>query len=69
MDKLYTLTQLYKKQYRQCGNNEQEDFYIQLDKKVVQDIPITKKHISYIKGALVITLKDLETRLVDQKSN
>ena len=69
MDKLYTLTQLYKKQYRQCGNNEQEDFYIQLDKKVVQDIPITKKRISYIKGALIITLKDLEEGLIDQRNN
>ena len=66
MDKPYILTQLYKKQYRQRKNNKQEDFYIQLDKKVIQDIPIIEKRISYIKGALIITLKDLENRLIDQ---
>ena len=69
MDKLYILTQLYKKWYRQRKNNKQEDFYIQLDKKVVQDILIIEKRISYIKGALIITLKDLEDRLIDQRSN
>ena len=35
IDKLYILIQLYKKWYRQRKNNKQEDFYIQLDKKVV----------------------------------
>ena len=69
MDKLYILIQLYKKQYRQRKNNKQEDFYIQLDKKVVQDILIIEKYISYIKGALIITLKDLEEGLIDQRSN
>ena len=34
-DEPYTLTQLYKKWYRQRKNNKWEDFYIQLDKKVV----------------------------------
>ena len=28
-----------------------------------------EKHISYIKGVLIITLKDLENRLIDQRSN
>ena len=42
---------------------------MQLDEKVVQDIRIIEKRISYIKGALIITLKDLENRLVDQRSN
>ena len=28
-----------------------------------------RKRISYIKGALIITLKDLEDRLIDQRSN
>ena len=69
MDKLYILTQLYKKQYRQRKNNKQEDFYIQLDEKVVQDILIIEKRISYIKGVLIITLKDLEEGLIDQRSN
>ena len=69
MDKPYTLTQLYKKQYRQRKNNKQEDFYIQLDKKVVQDILITEKRISYVKGVLIITLKDLGEGLMDQRSN
>ena len=40
-----------------------------LDKKVVQDILITEKRISYIKGVLIITLKDLEEGLMDQRSN
>ena len=61
--------QLYKKWYRQRKNNKQEDFYIQLDKKVVQDILIIEKRISYIKGALIIILKDLEEGLIDQRSN
>ena len=69
MDKPYILTQLYKKWYRQHKNNKQEDFYIQLDKKVVQNIPIIEKRISYIKGALIIILKDLEEGLADQRSN
>ena len=33
----YTLNQLYRKWYRQQHNNKWEDFYIQLDEKVVQD--------------------------------
>ena len=33
---------------------------MQLDKKVVQDYPITEKAITYIKGVLIIILKDLE---------
>ena len=69
MDKLYILIQLYKKQYRQRKNNKWEDFYIQLDKKVVQDMPIIEKRISYIKGVLIIILKDLEEGLTDQRSN
>ena len=69
MDKLYILIQLYKKQYRQRKNNKQEDFYIQLDKKIVQDILIIEKHISYIKGVLIIILKDLEEGLINQRSN
>ena len=32
-------------------------------------MPIIEKRISYIKGALIITLKDLENGLVDQRSN
>ena len=63
------LTQLYKKWYRQRKNDKQEDFYIYLDKKVVQNILIIEKHISYIKGVLIIILKDLENRLIDQRTN
>ena len=69
IDKPYILTQLYKKWYRQRKNNKWEDFYIQLNEKVVQDILIIEKRISYIKGVLIITLKDLEDRLIDQRSN
>ena len=69
MDKPYILTQLYKKWYRQYKNDKWEDFYIQLDKKVVQDILIIEKRISYIKEVLIITLKDLEEGLMDQRSN
>jgi len=36
-----------------------------LDEKVVQNHPIIEKAISYIKGALIITLKDLEEQLED----
>ena len=32
-------------------------------------MPIIEKRISYIKGALIITLKDLEEGLIDQRSN
>ena len=32
-------------------------------------MPIIEKRISYIKGVLIITLKDLESRLADQRSN
>ena len=60
MDRLYTLTKLYRKWYKQQGNNKQEDFYIQLDKKVILNQAISKKQISYIKEVLVITLKNLE---------
>ena len=63
------MDKLYKKQYRQRKNNKQEDFYMWLDKKVVQDILIIEKRISYIKGALIIMLKDLEEGLMDQRSN
>ena len=69
MDELYILMQLYKKQYRQRKNNKWEYFYIQLDEKVVQDILIIEKRISYIKGVLIITLKDLEEGLIDQRSD
>ena len=40
-----------------------------LDEKVVLDQPIIEKAINYIKGALIITLKDLKKQLEDQRSN
>ena len=49
MDRAYTLTKLYYKWYRQHKNDKWEDFYIQLDKKVVLNQPITEKAINYIK--------------------
>ena len=36
-----------------------------IDKKVVYNILVIEKYISYIKGVLSITLKDLEDRLTD----
>ena len=60
IDRLYTLIELYRKWYKQRGNNNWEDFYIQLDKKVVLDQLIIEKQISYIKGILVITSKKLK---------
>ena len=39
-----------------------------LDKKVILDQPIIEKAINYIKGALIIILKDLKEQLKDQKS-
>ena len=41
---------------------------MQLDKKVIQDQFIIEKVISYIKGALIIILKDLKKQLEDQRS-
>ena len=40
-----------------------------LDEKVVLDQPITKKAINHIKGALIITLKELKKQLENQRSN
>ena len=37
MDRLYILTKLYQKWYKQRGNDKQEDFYIWLNKKVILD--------------------------------
>ena len=42
---------------------------MQLDEKVVQDILIIEKYVNYIKGALIITLKDLENRLIDWRGS
>jgi len=39
-----------------------------LDKKVVQDQPITEKRISYIKGVLIITSRNLEEGSRDWRS-
>ena len=60
INKVYILIELYQKWYRQRKNNKQEDFYMWLDKKVILDQPIIKKAINYIKGALIIILKDLK---------
>ena len=69
MDRSYTLIELYRRWYRQRKNNKWEDFYMWLDEKVVPDQPIIGKAINYIKGALIIILKDLEEQLEDQRSN
>jgi hypothetical protein len=61
-DRSYTLTQLYQKWYLQRGNDEWESFYEWLDKHVVQDQAITESQISHIKGALIMSVKDLEAR-------
>ena len=39
-----------------------------LDEKVIQDHPIIKKAITYIKGALIIILKDLKEQVEDWRS-
>ena len=36
-----------------------------LDKKVILDQPIIEKAINYIKGALIMILKDLKKQLED----
>jgi len=36
-DRLYTLSKLYRKWFRQRHNNKWEDFYIWLDEKVILD--------------------------------
>ena len=40
---------------------------MQLDKKVILDQVILEKQIEHIKGALIITLKNLKEQAVDQK--
>ena len=40
---------------------------MQLDKKVILNQAILKRQISYIKGALIIILKNLEEQAVDQR--
>ena len=60
MDRLYILAELYQKWYRQRKNDKWEDFYMWLDEKVILDQPIIEKAINYIKGALIIILKDLK---------
>ena len=37
INRAYILTKLYQKWYKQRGNNKQEDFCIQLNKKVIPD--------------------------------
>ena len=34
-----------------------------MDEYIILDQPITKRYISYIKGALVITIKDLKNEI------
>jgi len=67
-DRPYTLRELYQRWYRQRHNDEWEDFYMWLDEKVVQDQPITEKAMSHIKGALIMTSKDLEEQSEDWRS-
>jgi len=67
-EKPYTLNQLYGKWYRQRHNDEWEDFYMWLDEKVVQDQPITEKRMSHIKGALIMTSRNLEEGSRDWRS-
>ena len=41
---------------------------MQLDEKVIQDYLIMEKVITYIKGVLIIILKDLKEQAEDQRS-
>jgi hypothetical protein len=68
-DRSYTLNQIYGKWYRQRHNDEWEDFYMWLDEKVVQDQAITEKRMSHIKGALIMTSRNLEERSEDWRSD
>ena len=60
IDRLYTLIELYYKQYKQQRNNKWEDFYIQLDKNVIVNQAMLEGQMGYIKGALIIISKNLE---------
>jgi hypothetical protein len=64
-DRSYTLTELYRKWYKQRHNDEWEDFYMWLDEKAIADQAITEKQMSYIKGALIMTSRNLEDSAVD----
>ena len=54
------LTIIYQEQYKQRKNNDQESFDKQLDKNITIKQPFNNRHTKYIKGALIIDLKDLE---------
>ena len=41
-------------------SNKQEDFNVWLDKNITLEQPFNYSKASYIKGALIITSKDLE---------
>jgi Retrotransposon gag protein/Zinc knuckle len=64
-DKSYTLTELYRKWYKQRHNDEWEDFYMWLDEKVIADKAMSEGQMGYIKGALIMTSKNLEEQAVD----
>ena len=49
-------------------SNEWEDFDAQLDKKITLEQPFNCSKASYIKGALIITSKDLE-KVIDQRKD
>ena len=67
VDRSYILIKLYRKWYNQRGNDEQEDFCIQLDKKAILDQAMLERQLGYIKGALIIILRDLEEQAKDQR--
>jgi len=67
-DRSYTLTELYRQWYRQRHNDEWEDFYMWLDERVVQDQAITERRMSHIKGALIMTSRNLEEQSADWRS-
>jgi hypothetical protein len=68
-DRSYTLTELYRKWYKQRGNDEWEDFCMWIDEKVIPDQAVTEKQMSYIKGALIMTSKNLEEQAEDWREN
>jgi hypothetical protein len=64
-DRSYTLTELYRKWYRQRRSDDWEEFYEWLDKMVIPDHAMSERQMGYIKGALIATSKDLENQTMD----
>ena len=56
----YTLTEMYRRWYRQRKTDDWEDFDGWMDANITSEKPFAVREVSHIKGALIMTAKDLE---------